>query len=161
MADARAAIREATLADVEAMGRVVEIVGAYLRKNALPADQIPALIASVYIALERGDEPPKTEEPRKPAVPVSRSVGADGIICLDCGWKGQMLKRHIATSHGLTEQQYRERWRLPPSYSIVAPGYAARRSALAKAVGLGRRGSIAKTTAEDAENVGAAPASEV
>ena len=140
------------------MQRVVEIVGAYLRKNAIPADQIPTLIASVHIALELGDEAPKAEEPRNPAVPVSRSVSLDAITCLDCGRKGQMLKRHIATTHGLTERQYRERWRLPPSYPIVAPGYTARRSALAKQIGLGRRSPSAGTSTDAAEKVGGAPA---
>jgi hypothetical protein len=55
--------------------------------------------------------------------------------CLDCGYKGQMLKRHLTTAHGLTADEYRNRWSLPRDYPMVARSYLA----LAKAVGLGMR----------------------
>jgi predicted transcriptional regulator len=77
----------------------------------------------------------------EPAVPIRRSVSANAITCLDCGGSAKMLKRHSATAHGMTHEQYRERWKLAPDYPIVAKGYSARRSELAKAAGLGRRRS--------------------
>ncbi|WP_313900876.1 MucR family transcriptional regulator, partial [Methylobacterium sp. J-026] len=40
------------------------------------------------------------------------------------------LKRHL-TAHGLSPDQYRERYGLPEDYPMTAPGYAAQRSALA------------------------------
>jgi len=39
---------------------------------------------------------------------------------------------------GLTPEQYREKWKLPSDYPMVAPNYAAQRSALARKIGLGR-----------------------
>ena len=36
----------------------------------------------------------------------------------------------------MTPEQYREKWNLPSDYPMVAPNYAARRSALAKQIGL-------------------------
>jgi predicted transcriptional regulator len=39
---------------------------------------------------------------------------------------------------GLTPEQYREKWNLPFNYPMVAPNYAAQRSALAKRIGLGQ-----------------------
>jgi predicted transcriptional regulator len=49
-----------------------------------------------------------------------------------------MLRRHLATGHGLTVEQYRARWNLPREHPITAPSYSERRSGLAKQIGLGR-----------------------
>jgi len=118
--------------------RVAEIVAAYVGHNAIPADQLPALIATVSAALSRlGKE--AADEPTSPAVPIRRSVSPDKITCLECGWSGQMLKRHLMT-HELTAAQYRGRWNLASHYPLVAPNYANRRSELAKSIGLGIRG---------------------
>ncbi len=51
----------------------------------------------------------------------------------------KMLKRHLSTVHGLGVNEYRERWKLPADYPMVAPNYAAVRSELAKKIGLGRK----------------------
>ncbi|PBB99529.1 hypothetical protein CK224_08315 [Mesorhizobium sp. WSM3862] len=48
---------------------------------------------------------------------------------------GICLKRHLMTDHDLTPEQYRAKWNLPADYPMVAPNYAERRSALAKALG--------------------------
>ena len=74
---------------------------------------------------------------------MKRSVLADHIVCLDCGKHFSMLRRHLMTDHKMTPQQYRQRWELPCSYPLVAPDYAKTRSALAKKIGLGRKGQAA------------------
>ena len=118
---------------------VAEIVAAYVGHNTISPDQLPGLIASVNQALNRLGESPAAASPPTPAVPIRRSVGADTITCLDCGWKGVMLKRHLSSAHGMTPAQYRDRWGLELTYPLVAKNYASRRSELAKALGLGRR----------------------
>jgi predicted transcriptional regulator len=60
-------------------------------------------------------------------------------VCLEDGKKLKMLKRHLKTAYNMTPEEYRERWRLPSDYPMVAPNYARQRSALAKKIGLGRR----------------------
>jgi predicted transcriptional regulator len=55
-----------------------------------------------------------------------------------------MLKRHLTSAHNLTPVDYRERWKLPPDYPLVAPSYAARRSDLAKSIGLGKNRGTGK-----------------
>jgi predicted transcriptional regulator len=118
---------------------VAEIVAAFVRKNAVGAADLPGLIISVNHALASlGQAPAEPAPSLTPAVPIRRSVGADAITCLDCGYKGQMLKRHLSTAHGLTVEGYRSRWGLPPEYPMTAPNYSARRSELAKSIGLGR-----------------------
>ena len=74
-----------------------------------------------------------------PAVHPRRSVFPDHIVCLEDGKRMKMLKRYLRTAHGMTPQQYREKWDLPPDYPMTAPSYAARRSELARQIGLGRK----------------------
>jgi predicted transcriptional regulator len=83
-----------------------------------------------------------------PAVSIKYSVGSDAIICLECGHRAKMLKRHLA-KHRLTPDAYRERWGLARDYPMVAPGYVARRSELAKSFSLGhwRRRRVGHRTA--------------
>jgi predicted transcriptional regulator len=115
------------------------IVAAYVRRNQIGADQLPVLISTVHQALvDLGKPAPEMEVQRTPAVSIRQSVHRDYVVCLDCGWRGQMLKRHLATGHGLTVQQYRVRWTLPHEHPMTAPSYSERRSGLAKQIGLGR-----------------------
>ena len=87
------------------------------------------------------DAAPK-EEPKQPAVSIRKSITPDYLICLEDGKKFKSLKRHLGTL-GLTPDQYRAKWNLPADYPVVAPNYAATRSALAKAIGLGQMGAKA------------------
>lgn len=120
------------------------IVAAYVRHNALPAAELGTLIGTVRAAL-RGLGQPSADKPAPapvlaPAVPIRRSVSTDAIVCLECGKRQKILRRHLAAMHDLTPQAYRVRWGLPDAYPMTAPDYAASRSELAKAAGLGRKG---------------------
>ena len=115
---------------------VSEIVSAYVSNNGLPTDQLPELIASVHRTLMNVDG--KTLESLNPAVPAKKSIKPDYIICLEDGKKLKMLKRHLRTSYDLSPSEYRKKWGLPDDYPMVAPSYAARRSELAKKIGLGK-----------------------
>jgi predicted transcriptional regulator len=74
----------------------------------------------------------------KPAVSLKKSVTPEHIICLEDGKKFKSLKRHLRTHYDLSPEEYREKWGLPHDYPMVAPNYAAQRSAFAKKIGLGR-----------------------
>jgi predicted transcriptional regulator len=119
--------------------RTSQIVAAYVRKNLIPTDQIAGLINSVHSTLSGLGNEVVEEPPRVPAVTVRRSVRPDHIICIDCGYKGKMLKRHLQSKHGLSVIQYKLRWKLPSDYPMTAPNYSERRSQFAKGFGLGRR----------------------
>ncbi len=77
--------------------------------------------------------------PPEPAVPIKRSIRPDYVICLEDGRKLKMLKRHLRTAFNMTPDEYRQKWGLASDYPMVAPKYAARRSELAKIIGLGRK----------------------
>ena len=117
-----------------------EIVAAYVSRNSVAAEAVPEIIRSVHQTLEgitRG-APPAAEERPKPAVPIGKSVQHDYIVCLEDGKRLKMLKRYLRSRYNMSPEEYRRRWNLPPDYPMVAPAYAARRSAFAKQIGLGR-----------------------
>ena len=116
-----------------------KLVAAYLSKNTLATKDIPDLIRSIHAALNGVGtvEPPAAA--LVPAVPIKKSVSAEALTCLDCGKRFKMLKRHLSTDHGLTIDEYRQKWGLPSDYPVVAPAYAEVRSSLAKSIGLGTK----------------------
>ncbi|MDH3738024.1 MAG: MucR family transcriptional regulator [Alphaproteobacteria bacterium] len=128
----------------ELLKLTAEIVAAHVSNNTLPAAELPQLIAQVHNSLSDTGRVTNAEERPAPAVPVKKSVMPDYIVCLEDGKKLKMLKRHLKTSYDLTPEQYRERWGLAADYPMVAPNYAKRRSALAKEIGLGKRGRASK-----------------
>jgi predicted transcriptional regulator len=126
--------------NIDILRRSADIIAAYVAQNSLPASAVAPLIQSVHDALKNiGQTPPESPaERRKPAVPISRSVQDDHIVCLEDGKKLKMLKRYLRSRYDLSPEEYRRRWGLPAEYPMVAPAYAARRSAFAKQIGLGR-----------------------
>ncbi len=121
------------------------IVSSYVSNNEISGSQIPDVIRSAYSTLSAQgiDNGEVDQDRKKPAVSVRRSVTPNYIVCLEDGKKLKMLKRHLRTTYGLSPEEYRAKWGLPADYPMVAPKYAAQRSAFAKKIGLGRKRSIA------------------
>ena len=118
-----------------------DIVAAHVSNNSVAIEEVPTLISNVFQALAGlGEEPVVEQAPLEPAVSIRASVRPDHVTCLECGRKMKMLKRHLTADHGLTTEEYRQRWSLAPDHPLVAPNYADRRRDLAKAIGLGRGG---------------------
>jgi len=117
-----------------------DIVAAHVSNNSLSADEVPSLITNVYNALANlGEVEEPVQDRPEPAVSVRASVKRDHVVCLDCGKKMKMLKRHLMTEHDMTPDDYRSRWDLSTDYPMVAPAYAETRRDLAKKIGLGRK----------------------
>jgi predicted transcriptional regulator len=116
-----------------------DIVSAFISNNAVRAAELPDLIQAVHAALQSIAEGKPDDAPPPalvPAVSIKKSVTDDYLVCLDDGKKFKSLKRHLSAL-GMTPDDYRAKWKLPRDYPMVAPGYASRRSELAKASGLG------------------------
>ena len=132
---------EANYSSSDLVELTADIVSAYVSNNAVISADLPDLIDQTFNALKQSAA--KEFQPHKaelnPAVSIKKSVTPDTITCLECGKLFRSLKRHIRTDHTLTPEEYREKWGLPYDYPMVAPNYAARRSALAKKIGLGLR----------------------
>lgn len=122
------------------LGMTARIVASHVANNHMEVSALPSLIQSVFRTLSNVEAPePAPAAKQPPAVPVKKSVFPDFIVCLEDGKKLSMLKRHLQTSYGMTPDDYRAKWSLPPDYPMVAPNYASKRSALAKSIGLGRK----------------------
>jgi predicted transcriptional regulator len=117
------------------------IVSAYVSNNSVRTAELPGLIAEVHRALNGTHTAANKPEPEplKPAVNPKKSVFPDYIVCLEDGQKFKSLKKHLRTSHELAPEEYREKWGLAYDYPMVAPNYAAARSALATKMGFGQK----------------------
>src|ERR671918_456078 len=117
-----------------------EIVAAYVSSHTIQMLDIPHLISAVgteLASLGTEAEPSALEKP-EPAVSVRRSVRPDHLVCLICGKKQKLLRRHLAVEHELTPDQYRDTFELKSDYPMAAPNYAQQRRELALSIGLGR-----------------------
>src|SRR6187399_1397606 len=125
----------------EVIEMTADIVSAYVGNNSVSTADLPALIQSVHRALAGIAGGPEVVEPapKEPAVPLKKSITPDYLICLEDGRKFKSLKRHLRTKYNMSPDEYRAKWGLPKDYPMVAPNYAATRSGLAKAAGLGRK----------------------
>ena len=93
-----------------------EIVAAYVTHNSVTLSGLPALIESVHAALTNLGAVNAAPEPelRVPAVSIRSSIKPEYLVCLDDGKKFKSLKRHLA-SHGMTPDQYRQKWGFLPA----------------------------------------------
>lgn len=116
-----------------------QVVSNHLSNNSIDASEIPSLIREVHTTLQslNGIEA-NGHTKLNPAVPVDESIQPDFIVCLEDGKRLKMLKRYLRTKYGLSPEEYKRRWSLPPDYPLVAPNYAQRRHELAKSIGLGK-----------------------
>jgi predicted transcriptional regulator len=118
-----------------------EIVSAYVAHNHVATPDLVTLVGAVAAELRhvgtRAEPPAETRA--EPAVPVRRSIGSDHLVCLVCGKKHKLLKRHLLLEHGLTPNEYRDTFGLKPDYPMTAPGYAEQRRGLALKIGFGSR----------------------
>jgi predicted transcriptional regulator len=120
----------------------VQLLSAFVSKNTVSSESLAELIKTTRAALTEEPTPAVSETRAQefvPAVSVRKSLSSpDHIISLIDGKPYKTLKRHLAT-HGLTPEQYRERYKLPKSYPLVATSYSDARRAVAQRLGLGRK----------------------
>ena len=126
----------------------VGIVANYVSNNQLRPDDLAILITSTHAALSNAGTTsgkPEVTVEKPSAAQVRKSISEAGIVSFIDGRTYQSLKRNLG-SHGYTPQTYRETFGLRPDYPMVSPTYAAKRSALAKAFGLGQGGRKPKAS---------------
>jgi predicted transcriptional regulator len=109
------------------------------------ANEIPDFLRTMHVAVtgltgaEVSSAEAAPDEQHVPAVSVRKSLASkDHIVSLIDGRPYKTLRRHL-TRHGLTPDDYRQRYGLKPDYPMVAPAYAETRRDLATKIGLGRK----------------------
>jgi predicted transcriptional regulator len=126
-----------------------KIVSKYVSHHRVAVSQLPELINTVHQAMGQLGQPAQPKEERTPAVSVRQSIRHDYVVCLDCGYRGLVLRRHLRVRHGLSPDEYRQRWGLKRDHAVTAPAYSERRSSVAKALGLGRKPANQVVKAEE------------
>ena len=120
----------------------VQLLSAFVSNNSVPSDSLADLIRTTRSALTENPAAVPADEPAStytPAVSVRKSLSSpEHILSMIDGKPYKTLKRHLA-SHGLSADDYRERYNLPRSYPLVAPSYSEARRAVATRLGLGRK----------------------
>lgn len=120
------------------------------QNNRIAADEVPQFLRTMHATVTelasgssapaRAPEDSAPAEEFTPAVSVRKSLASrDHLISMIDGKPYRALRRHLA-SHGLTPDQYRERYKLKADYPMVAPAYSEARREMAKKIGLGSRG---------------------
>jgi predicted transcriptional regulator len=117
-----------------------EIVAAYVSYHQIRPTDVPTIINAVGIELAAlgKDTDAGASKKIEPAISVRRSVRPDHLVCMICGKKQKLLKRHLTVEHELTPDEYRQKFGLKPDYPMVAPDYAQQRRELALSIGLGK-----------------------
>ncbi|MBE7243777.1 MAG: MucR family transcriptional regulator [Actinomycetospora chiangmaiensis] len=128
-----------------------DIVSAYVANNSVPMPDLPSLLSGVHAALTGlGQSSGPAEPDFKKATPaqIKKSITPDALISFIDGKPYKTLKRHL-TGNGMSIEQYRQRYGLPPDYPTTASSYSAMRAEFARNAGLGhkRRSPAAKNAA--------------
>lgn len=144
--------------DLNPVELAAEITIAWLNNpnNRVTAEEVPGFLKTMHAVvseLSGGSAaeaaPEAAEREFTPAVSVRRSLGSrEHILSLIDGKPYKTLTRHLSR-HGLTADQYRERYGLKPDYPMVAEAYTEHRRELAKRIGLGRKPAVAAEGAAD------------
>jgi predicted transcriptional regulator len=136
-----------------------DIVIAYLGQRVVEPEQLPELLIAVRTALAADlgiaspdldvasvapaaphlAPAPSASPSVTPRMTIEQSITPDHLISFEDGLPYKSLKRHLMARYNMTPEQYRAKWGLPADYPMVAPNYAAERSAVAKRSGLGRK----------------------
>jgi predicted transcriptional regulator len=146
--------------DNSLLDSTASVVAAFAANQKIAPGELQALIATVHKTLASLSAPQATApEPIKlSAAQIRKSVTPDALISFEDGKAYKTLKRHL-TTRGLTLAEYKAKWGLPHDYPTTAPSYSARRSAMAKSLGLGSGGRKPTKRAAPAAKAGpAAPA---
>jgi predicted transcriptional regulator len=131
---------EVALNDVDMTELTADVVKAFVANNAIPASELRALVETVHASFARLSNTaaaPAAPPPAATPTMIRESVTPDYLVSLENGKRYRTLRFHLAKL-GLSPESYRQKWRLPPDYPMVASSFAARRSELAKASGFGK-----------------------
>lgn len=141
----------------DAVELATELTIAWLgnQNNRVNAEEVPQFLRNMHATVTElaggssvAEESTDEEAPRQeftPAVTVRKSLASkDHIISMIDGKPYKTLKRHLSR-HGLTPDEYRQRYGLKADYPMVSESYSAARREMAKKIGLGQKGRAAKS----------------
>ena len=133
-----------------------DIVSAYVSNNHVQSAELSKLLSDVHEAIRTvattAAAPVETGPPKATPQEIRKSISSDYLVSFEDGKQYKTLRRHL-TLRGLSPEQYRTKWGLPPDYPMTSQSYSEQRSELARALGLGqqrRRSTVSESTEEPA-----------
>jgi len=114
----------------EYVKEALDVVKAQASVRNMTEDEITSMVQSVADRLRNVEslvEAEQSQEGQQPAVDPKKAIREKSVICLECGKAFKILsKRHLAT-HGLTPQEYKEKWGFKKNQSLVAKSLSRQR----------------------------------
>ncbi len=111
--------------------QTTRMVVSYLASPRSPPADVQSLIALVRGTAEvasRLSAPDRLKRKTAADMAIARSITRDALISFEDGKPYKRLPRHLA-ARGLTPDEYRKKWNLPPDYPMISASYSAEISA--------------------------------
>ena len=114
----------------EYIKQALEIVKAQASVRNMTEEEITSMVKSLADQLKglvEEEQSGVSQEEQKPAVDPKKAIREKSVICLECGKAFKVLtKKHLKT-HGLTPQEYKEKWGYKKKQSLIAKSLARER----------------------------------
>jgi len=114
----------------EYVKEALDVVKAQAGVRNMTEDEITSMVQTVADRLRNVESHAEGEQgqgQQEPAVDPMKAIREKSVICLECGKSFKILsKRHLA-QHGLTPQEYKEKWGFKKNQSLVAKALSRQR----------------------------------
>ena len=115
----------------EYVQQALDIVKAQASVRNMTEEEITSMVQSLSQQLkgimEGSEASGEGEKPQEPAVDPKKAIREKAVVCLECGKKFKVLsKKHLA-QHGLTPEEYKEKWGYKKNQSLIAKELARQR----------------------------------
>jgi predicted transcriptional regulator len=103
------------------LAAAVQIVTAQARVRVMSEDEMASMVKRLAAGIRSvGEDSGTTDEPQMDPAAAKHSIKEKSVTCLVCGSTFKILSaRHLA-SHGLTPEEYKEKFGLKPKTALVA-----------------------------------------
>ena len=131
----------------EYVQQALDIVKAQASVRTMSEEEITSMVQSLSQQLKGivdGNGAQAAEEKsQEPAVDPKKAIREKAVVCLECGKKFKVLsKKHLA-QHGLTPEEYKEKWGFKKNQSLVTKELARQRKQKMQEMQLWKRRKIA------------------
>ncbi|MGM0760716.1 MAG: MucR family transcriptional regulator [Thermodesulfobacteriota bacterium] len=115
----------------EYVQQALDIVKAQASVRNMTEEEITSMVQRLSQQLKgivegNGDQV-EEQKPQEPAVDPKKAIREKAVVCLECGRKFKVLsKKHLA-QHGLTPEEYKEKWGFKKNQSLVTKELARQR----------------------------------
>lgn len=98
--------------------QALEIVKAQASFRTMSEEEISSMVRSLSTAIRQLMTGEVVQSPVQ-AESAARQVSEKSITCLECGKSFKLLTRRHLMSHGMTANEYREKWGYPKGVPLV------------------------------------------